>query len=129
MASRSKKGAPKKDEKTELWEIKNLLYFCSEGHEKAETVSTDIMRWMCPDHLPVYLFSSIEDPVLQRYHLEVSIAFKTFSFFLTKLHVLYLKKKFTKLELFLKNRKILHTQPQTRLFHAPDVACNSTKNC
>ena len=38
MASPQKK----KTEEMELWEIKNVPYYCSDGHTEGETVSMDV---------------------------------------------------------------------------------------
>ena len=65
----------KKTDKIELWEIKNLPYFCSDGHREAEMVSTDVMKWMCKEHVPVWLFGLVDDPIFQEHHLEASTPF------------------------------------------------------
>ena len=75
--SRFTKGS---DEK-ELWEIKHAPFYCSENHSPAETISTNIMKWICKTHTPVFLFASTEDPVFQLYHLGVRIILLNFSQF------------------------------------------------
>ena len=56
----------------ELWEIKNLSFTCQNNHQPAETISTDVIKWICIDHMPIYLFGSVDDPIFQKYHLNVS---------------------------------------------------------
>ena len=62
-------------ENTELWRIKNAPYYCLDGHREAEMVSTNQMKWMCKEHTPVWLSESINKPVFQEYHIEVSTIF------------------------------------------------------
>jgi len=69
--------AQRNEEEKELWEIKHVPFYCSEKHEPAETISTNIMKWICKAHTPVFLFASIEDPIFKLYHLGVrNIFFK-----------------------------------------------------
>ena len=56
----------------ELWKIKNLPFTCENNHEPVETISTDMMKWICIDHMPVLLFGSVDDLIFQKYHLNVS---------------------------------------------------------
>ena len=56
----------------ELWKIKNLPFTCENNYEAAETISTDVMKWICIDHTPAFLFGSVDDPIFQKYHLNVS---------------------------------------------------------
>ena len=56
----------------ELLEIKNLPFTSQNSHHPVETISTDVMKWICIDQIPVYLFGSVDDPIFQKYHLNVS---------------------------------------------------------
>ena len=56
----------------ELWEIKNLPFTCQNNHQPVETISTDVMKKICIDHTPVYMFGSVDDSIFQKYHLNVS---------------------------------------------------------